>query len=237
MRNLLNEIEVRMPTFSKGQKLISNYILENYDKAAYMKWLDPSYTVTNSLPIDQWIISKTNAAIAEAKRYLDCYEVGLARKVIDSLFWNDLCDNYIEIVKERLYQPDIHGVEERKSAQQAIYYCLLNILKMYSIYVPYVTEYIYLKAFKEFVGEKSIHITQWEQDLSINEEAIKFGEEFVRIVSEARKYKSENGLSMRAEMEELTINTDASNLPLFSVMEKDLIACTHAKKITYIDRT
>ena len=36
MRNLLSDIEVRMPTFSKGQKLISNYILENYDKAAYM---------------------------------------------------------------------------------------------------------------------------------------------------------------------------------------------------------
>ncbi len=36
MRNLLSEIETRMPTFSKGQKLISHYILENYDKAAYM---------------------------------------------------------------------------------------------------------------------------------------------------------------------------------------------------------
>ena len=36
MRNLLSEIEQRMPTFSKGQKLISKYILENYDKAAYM---------------------------------------------------------------------------------------------------------------------------------------------------------------------------------------------------------
>ncbi|MBE6668112.1 MAG: MurR/RpiR family transcriptional regulator [Ruminococcaceae bacterium] len=36
MRNLLNDIEKRMPTFSKGQKLISKYILENYDKAAYM---------------------------------------------------------------------------------------------------------------------------------------------------------------------------------------------------------
>ena len=36
MRNLLSEIEIRMPSFSKGQKLISNYILENYDKAAYM---------------------------------------------------------------------------------------------------------------------------------------------------------------------------------------------------------
>ncbi len=35
-RNLLTEIEERMPTFSKGQKMISNYVLENYDKAAYM---------------------------------------------------------------------------------------------------------------------------------------------------------------------------------------------------------
>ena len=35
-RNLLKEIKERMPTFSKGQKLISVYILENYDKAAYM---------------------------------------------------------------------------------------------------------------------------------------------------------------------------------------------------------
>ena len=34
--NLLKDIRDRMPTFSKGQKLISAYILENYDKAAYM---------------------------------------------------------------------------------------------------------------------------------------------------------------------------------------------------------
>ena len=35
-RNLLAEIEERMSTFSKGQKRISNYVLANYDKAAYM---------------------------------------------------------------------------------------------------------------------------------------------------------------------------------------------------------
>ena len=198
---------------------------------------NPNYAVKNNLPIDQWIISKTNIAIVEAKKYLDCYEVGLARKVIDTLFWNDLCDNYIEIVKERLYQPDIHGVEERKSAQHAIYYCLLNVLKMYAIYVPHVTEYIYLKGFKDFVGSKSIHTTRWEQSLAINDEALLFGEDFVRVVSEARKYKSANGLSMRAEIEELTVSTNSSNLPLYSIMEKDLIACTRAKKITYINKT
>ena len=35
-RNLLKTIEEKMPTFSKGQKRIAAYIIENYDKAAYM---------------------------------------------------------------------------------------------------------------------------------------------------------------------------------------------------------
>ena len=35
-RNLLGEIQDRMSDFSKSQKIISEYILSNYDKAAYM---------------------------------------------------------------------------------------------------------------------------------------------------------------------------------------------------------
>ncbi len=35
-KNILKEIDARMPSFSKGQKLIANYITEHYDKAAYM---------------------------------------------------------------------------------------------------------------------------------------------------------------------------------------------------------
>jgi DNA-binding MurR/RpiR family transcriptional regulator len=34
--NLLKLVESRMPTFSKGQKLIAKYVIDNYDKAAYM---------------------------------------------------------------------------------------------------------------------------------------------------------------------------------------------------------
>ena len=35
-QNLLQLINERMPTFSKGQRLIAQYILEHYDRAAYM---------------------------------------------------------------------------------------------------------------------------------------------------------------------------------------------------------
>ena len=35
-RDILTTIRERMDSFSKGQKLIGRYILENYDKAAFM---------------------------------------------------------------------------------------------------------------------------------------------------------------------------------------------------------
>ena len=35
-QNLLHQLKDRMPTFSKGQRQIANYILEHYDRAAYM---------------------------------------------------------------------------------------------------------------------------------------------------------------------------------------------------------
>ena len=35
-RDLLVTIKERIPTFSKGQKLIANYVLEHYEKVAYM---------------------------------------------------------------------------------------------------------------------------------------------------------------------------------------------------------
>ena len=192
---------------------------------------DPIYTPSVNKPIDRWIVEKTNSTIVEVQKWLNKYEIGLARKVIDDFFWNDFCDDYIEIVKERLYKPENHGYEERKSAQKAIYYALFRILQMYAIYIPHETEYIYLKGFKEFEGAKSIHITEWPQNVSVDAELIKFGEAIKETISKVRKYKSENNLSMRAEIDEATIYCEKSQKQWVLETEKDLLACTHAHKI------
>ena len=61
------------------------------------------------LPPDLWILERVKEASGEAAAFLEEYETGLARKKVDELFWEDFCDYYIEIVKERLYQPDEIG--------------------------------------------------------------------------------------------------------------------------------
>lgn len=200
---------------------------------SHLQDFDPNYTPKVTLPIDRWLIERTNQTVKEACRLLDQYEIGLARKVIDDLFWKDLCDNYIEISKERLYEPETHGEEERRSAQAAIYYCLLNVLKMYSIYIPHLTEYIYQKGLKDFVGAKSIHLTVWPEVGEVDEDILAFGEQIKDSVSLMRKYKSENNLSMKAEIDRFVVRCSERFAPWFSATEKDLYACSHAKEIVF----
>jgi len=185
------------------------------------------------LPVDRWIIERVNETTANAATLLYEYEIGSARHEIDDLFWKDFCDNYIEIVKERLYRPDIHGVKERKSGQFALYYTLLNILKLYAIYVPHITEHIYREFFRQHEKKESIHLMFWIRQTIIDTDIISFGEQLKTTVHEMRKYKSERNLSMADEMEALEIHAEKRFAEWFLQTEKDILACSKAKKIKY----
>jgi len=186
------------------------------------------------MPVDKWIIERCKQTTFEAARLLNQYEIGSARHEIDDFFWKDLCDNYLEIAKERLYQPEIHGYKERQSAQHALYYCLLNTLKLYAIYVPHITEFIYQEFFRQNEGSISIHKLRWEKEMPIDEEIIRFGEKLKSIIAETRKYKSENSLSMKAEIEEVIVTADGKYADMFKETIRDIKACCRAKEVKII---
>jgi len=183
------------------------------------------------LPIDRWIMERVSETTVNATSLLFEYEIGSARHAIDDLFWKDFCDNYIEIVKERLYDPDTHGADERRSGQYALYCAMLNILKLYSIYVPHISEYIYQEFFRQHEKEVSIHLTRWAKPSSIDDRIIRFGDKVKEVIYEARRYKTERNLSMRDEIETLCINVEPCFHEWFRISEKDLQACSRAKEI------
>jgi len=67
-------------------------------------------------------------------------------------------DNYLEIVKKRVYQGSKGG---KSSAQYTLYASLLKMLKLIAPIMPFVTEEIYQTHFRKFEKEKSIHISEW----------------------------------------------------------------------------
>lgn len=182
------------------------------------------------LPIDMWIIAKCRQTFMRYAQQMDKYEMGLARQEVDNFFWHDFCDNYLEIVKERLYNENNKYGDARRSAQKALYYVLQEILKMYSPFVPHITEFIYQDLFKDKEQDK-ILATSTFRTLPMDERALIFGEAMKDVVSTVRKYKTERGLSMKEPIGVLKIYTSLENIHMLRECLLDIQACTRAMKI------
>ena len=182
------------------------------------------------MPIDQWILQRVNDTTIKVTELLNDYEIGQARHEIDILFWKDFCDYYIEIAKERLYQPDKHGIEQRYSGQYALYNSLLSMLKLYAIYTPYVTEYIYQVFYRKHEEATSLHQMLWNthETQSI---FIEFGEHVIELIGEVRRKKTEQQMSMKDELPELIITCPKKFREFYIITEQDIKACTSAKNI------
>ncbi len=186
---------------------------------------------TKLKPMDKWILSKFNEMRERFISYFDKYEVGLAMQELENYFWN-FCDNYIELVKVRLYNPEIYGEEAKESGQFACYYVLLEMLKMFGIYLPHLTEEIYQNTFKNQEGVASIHNMELTAlPVEIDKDLIKKGEEVCDIVSQIRGYKTDNKLSLKTKLTTVTITTN--NQDFFKSVEDDVMAVTSAQEIVY----
>lgn len=88
--------------------------------------------------VDEWIESKFQDSLKQYTTALDKYEINGATKILYSYVWNDFCDWYIELTKNRLYNS---VNEEEKSAvlTRAINH-FDNMLKMIHPFMPFVSE-------------------------------------------------------------------------------------------------
>ncbi len=149
---------------------------------------------------DKWMLSKLSKTLKDYRKYFDNYEYEKARKAVDLLFWDYFCGHYIEMVKARLYE----GKRSPKAARYTIYHTLLNIIKLYAPFVPFITEEIYQEYFRQFEKEKSIHLTLLPENIpSFDEE--KEMDRVAEVVSSLRKYKTENSIPMGQRIEKMEL--------------------------------
>jgi len=139
--------------------------------------------------------------------------------------WKDFADDYIEIVKKRIYN---ETGEKKQSAQYTLYKSLLTILKLFAPFIPFITEEIYQIYFKKTENEKSIHISKWpEYEKGIP--SSKNFQEFQEILSRVRQEKTNAQKSMNSEII-LTLPKKYIDETLKDMLE-DFKAVTNTKEI------
>jgi len=156
---------------------------------------------------DKWILTKFYETIEQYTKRMDKYEYSRAKEIIDNFFWKNLCDYYLEIIKSRLYDEDDN--KTKRAAQFTLYNVILGCLKLYAPIVPFITENVYQDYFRKNEKVKSIHLTilpKLDKKLYFPKVANDF-ELVIDAIAQIRKYKSGQQLSMKAEIDNVSITT------------------------------
>lgn len=224
------DIMLNEDTFKNGAKVVNK--LYNAGKFIW-QFLDGYKPVkTDILPMDKWIIAKYNKMYENFTKNFDKYEFSLAMNELETFFWN-FCDNYIEIAKNRLWKPEVYGEKAKQSAQYTSYIVFYNMLKLFGIFLPHVSEEIYQNTFK--VNEKTISIHNTEIgkiDEAYAPTIITDGDLVVNdIVGRVRQFKSENKISLKTEIEDITVTN--KDLDFIKACEDDIKAVMSIHKINY----
>jgi valyl-tRNA synthetase len=187
---------------------------------------------------DCWLLNKLNKIIQIATDNFDKYEYSKTKLEVDKFFWHVFCDYYLEIIKDRLYNPD--RAEAKISAQYTLHHSLLAILKLMAPITPHITDEVYHQYYAEKDNQKSVHITSWpepHQEL-IDPDTERIGDIGIEIITVIRKYKSTNNLSLKEDINELILASDMKNFEqTIRRIEADLMAVTRAKKVIFNGET
>ena len=205
--------------FDRGRKLVNK--IWNVSKFIEMHLQDyEDKEFDNFEYIDKWILGDFQEMEKVFIKYLDDYEVGLALNTLEKFFWY-FCDNYIEIVKHRLYRPEEFGDKERYSGQKTIYIILYKFLQDFSIFFPFITEEIYQELYHE---NKSIHLTKIKSLNFDFKEEIKYGNMICNIISDIRGEKSKKNLSLKTVVKDLKIECEENLINAINNSIKDFKA-------------
>jgi valyl-tRNA synthetase len=221
-----NDLDYLEKDLVAGTKMINKLI--NASKFVFMNLKEYNH---NNKPrklekLDELFLDKLNILIKDSTESFKEYEYSKVKLDTERFFWSDFCDNYLEIVKKRVYQGEGNA---KLSAQYTLYKSLLTILKLTAPIMPFITEEIYQEYFRKNEKTKSIHISEWPQaEKSDNKNQIKILEKLYEILSQVRQEKSKNKKAMNAEIVLTLSKQDYEEIK--SVLE-DLKNVTNAKAI------
>ncbi len=207
-----------------GTKMINKLI--NASKFVFMNLGDYKGEKPKKLEkIDELFLNELSNLVNIATENFVNYEYSRVKQEVEQFFWSDFCDNYLEIVKKRVYQ----GSGEKKlSAQYTLYKSLLTILKLIAPIMPFITEEIYQEYFRKTEKAKSIHISEWPENEKFKEGGFNIWSLFILNLSKVRQEKTNAKRPMNSEII-LTLMND-SHKDLKDVLE-DLKNVTNAKEI------
>jgi valyl-tRNA synthetase len=145
---------------------------------------------------DRWLMAKLSDTVSEVTACMEGCQFDRALKAIREFAWDILADNYIELVKGRLYSDE----PERDGACRALTDTLDALCRLMAPFTPHFAEECY-----SYLGRGSVHSAGWPEFEYGDPEAVREGNLLADVVAEIRRYKHEKGMALNAPLGRVTI--------------------------------
>jgi len=236
--------------WAAGSKLGNDLDYQEQDLVAGKKFITKLWNATNFVfmnlkgfnrkkpkkleKVDEIFLKELNRVILTTTNRFEIYEYSRAKFNTEEFFWKDFCDNYLELVKKRIYQGKDSG---KSSAQYTLYHSLLTMLKLIAPIMPFITEEIYQKYFKKFEKIKSIHLCEWpkyskkmlenwsEKNMGL------FANRWFLLKDIIFKVRQEKAKAQKSVKAEIILTIPEKNKKTLTNMLEDFKAVTNSKEI------
>lgn len=209
-------------------KFVSSYLFDENDKPLELSVGTPTAS-------DKWIMSRFQSTVKQATDYLEKYEYSHALDGAERFFFSEFCDNYLEIIKERFWEPDRFEPAQVEAARYTLHTVLLGVLKLFAPFIPYITEELYQIVFKDFGEDVSIHISSWPKvdDSMVDPEAEEAGKLLVDVLTGVRRWKTTQKVHANFPLADLVITADEKAQKLLEPLMSDLRAAARADRASF----
>mgnify|MGYP001190876411 FL=1 len=202
-------------TYDESVFLIGNKLVTKLYNAAKFVLSHDSSETNDIKELDASFLQDLQKLINDVTNCYDKFEFAQALQLSEEFFWNIYTDNYIELVKKRVFNSE---GEEKKSAVTTLRIALSVLLRIYAPVLPSITEEIWSWCFAKETNTNSIHQSNWPNVLEFkkfnppeNKDSLDVAIKTIRAI---RKTKTANaiGLGKPVDSIKLIINTHQKDI-------------------------
>jgi valyl-tRNA synthetase len=183
--------------------------------------------------LDRAFVAKLARLVESATADLEAYRYANALSSIETFFWSQFTDTYIELAKPRAWGA-LGEAPERGSALTTLRLGLNVLLRLFAPILPYITEEVWSWVFAGETGHVHIHKAPWPSARDFtgiappdNDATFDLA---IAALNAINKVKSESGVSAGRVAERLTIGANAKTLAAVAPVLSDVAAAARCLK-------
>ena len=167
--------------------------------------------------VDRALLARLATVVDEATGAFEAYDYTRALERTEAFFWS-FCDDYIELVKTRAYA----GGAAAESASRTLRLALDVLLRLFAPVLPFATEEVW-----SWWRPGSVHSQSWPDAQVLRDVGGEGGDPALltvagEVLSQIRKEKSTNKVSMRAEVDRVEVRAVPERAARVRQAEADL---------------